>query len=86
MIIPCQLQRIDHDRMTLYDYKNKKTYVIELTEQDQDYYTALLEETAGDDLPEYLQSNNRLDPFVFYDTASKQLVSVPDDDRLSLFY
>lgn len=86
MIIPCQLQHIDHDRTTLYDYKNKNTYVIKLTEQDQDYYIGLLEETAGDDLPEYLQSNNRLDPFVFYDTESKQLVSVPDDDRLSLFY
>lgn len=86
MIIPCQLQRIDQGCMTLYDYKNKNTYVIKLTEQDQDYYTGLLEETADDDLPEYLESNDRLDPFVFYDTASKQLVSAPDDDRLSLFY
>ncbi|SEI87023.1 hypothetical protein SAMN04488113_12723 [Alkalibacterium gilvum] len=86
MIIPCQLQHIDQGFTTLYDYKNKKTHIIKLTEQDHDYYTTLLEETADDDLPEYLESDNRLDPFVFYDTASKQLVSVPDDDRLSLFY
>lgn len=86
MIIPCQLQSIEHGRTTLYDYKNKKTFVIELTEQDQDVYTEMLDKATDDDLPEYLQTENPLNPFVFYDTASKQLVSVPNDDRLSLFY
>ncbi|MGO2603312.1 MAG: hypothetical protein ACTH80_04450 [Alkalibacterium gilvum] len=86
MIIPCQLQRIEHGGTTLYDYKNKRTFVINLTKQDQNFYTEMLNEATDDDLPEYLQSNERLDPFVFYDTASEQLVSVPDDNRLSLFY
>ncbi|HAJ69731.1 MAG: hypothetical protein L0J48_01085 [Alkalibacterium sp.] len=86
MIIPCQLQRIEHGRTTLYDYKNKETFVINLTKQDQNFYTEMLDEATDGDLPEYLQTENPLNPFVFYDTASNQLVSMPDDDRLPLFY
>ena len=63
MIIPCQLQRIEHGRTTLYDYKNKKTFVINLTKQDQNFYTEMLDEATDDDLPEYLQTDESLGSF-----------------------
>ena len=91
MIVPCFIEEVQDNVVTLYDYKNKQEYKVTLTDEDKLTYLDTANIQQEYEIPrnakvKYELEYEELDGIVFYDTEKQKLTTVPDENDIDLFF
>lgn len=91
MIVPCFIEEIIDNEATLYDYKNKREYKVQLTDEDKLTYLNTTNIEQEYEIPrnakaKYELEYEEMNSIVFYDTETKKLTAIPNEDSIDLFY
>lgn len=83
MKVACILENIEKNTATLYDFNHRKEYQVKLSEQETLIYNDMLEEAKEHEVND--EEDETVDPIVFYDVESGQLVTIHDEEDIKLF-